>query len=137
MFGFPIEAYYRRLGFDFEKEDYNTVLAPEWVELYSAGEPACLLNPGVTETIATLQSRGVPQIILSASDRNQLLGQLTRLGLHDAFDEVLGLDNIHARSKTLLAIEWKQQNPDACPLFVGDTDHDADVATAIDADCLL
>lgn len=137
VFGFPIEAYYRRLGFDFEKEDYDTVLAPEWVDLYMAGEPTCPLNPGVAETIEVLRGRGIPQMILSASNHDQLLGQLARLGLRDSFDEVLGLDNIHARSKTLLAIEWKQRNPDSRPLLVGDTDHDADVAKAIGADCLL
>ena len=37
VFGFPIEAYYRRLGFDFEKEDYHTVLAPEWVRSRGGG----------------------------------------------------------------------------------------------------
>ena len=34
-FCFPVETYYRNLGFDFEKEDYKTVLAPLWVSLYN------------------------------------------------------------------------------------------------------
>ena len=33
VFGFPIDEYYRRMGFDFEKEDYETVLAPEWASV--------------------------------------------------------------------------------------------------------
>lgn len=137
VFGFPIDAYYRRLGFDFEKEDYDTVLAPEWVALYLAGEKSCPMNPGVAETIAAIRERGLSQIMLSASKIQQLEGQLTRLGLSEAFDEVLGLDNIHARSKAFLAVEWKKRHPDARPLFVGDTEHDADVAEAIGADCVL
>lgn len=136
-FGFPIEDYYRRLGFDFEKEDYHTVLAPEWVALYRAGEADCPLNDGVTETIAAIRARGIPQIILSASKRTQLTDQLTHLGLMDSFQEILGLDNIHAKSKTGLALEWMQRHPDAHPLFVGDTVHDADVARAVGADCIL
>ncbi len=137
VFGFPIEDYYRKLGFDFEKEDYDTVLAPEWVALYLAGESDCPMNEGVAETIADIRGRGLSQIMLSASKRTQLEGQLARLGLSDAFEEVLGLDNIHARSKTFLAVEWKRAHPQARPLFVGDTEHDADVAEAIGADCIL
>ena len=34
IFDFPIEDYYRSLGFDFEREPYE-VLAPIWVDLYN------------------------------------------------------------------------------------------------------
>ncbi len=137
LFGFPIDDYYRRLGFDFEKEDYDTVLAPEWVARYLAGEASCPANDGVRETVAAAAERGVGQIMLSASNLAQLQGQLARLGLSNAFSEVLGLDNIHARSKTHLAVAWKEAHPDAVPLFLGDTEHDAAVAAAIGADCVL
>jgi phosphoglycolate phosphatase len=136
-FGFPIDEYYRRLGFDFEKEDYDTVLAPEWVALYLAGEAACPLMEGVRETIAAITQRGIPQIVLSATKLDQLTAQLTRLELVDAFEEVIGLDNIHARSKKAQALAWMEAHPHARPLFVGDTEHDADVADAVGADCLL
>lgn len=137
VFGFPIDDYYRRLGFDFEREDYDTVLAPEWVALYLAGEATCPVIAGVAETIDALRRRGIHQVMLSASDLNQLNGQLARIGLADAFEEVLGLDNIHARSKKMLAVAWKDRHPEANPLFIGDTEHDADVADAIGADCVL
>lgn len=137
VFGFPIDDYYRRLGFDFEKEDYDTVLAPRWVALYLAGEGSCPVNPGVRETLRCLREQGIPQIVLSATKIDQLTAQLRRLELLDFFDEVIGLDNIHARSKRAQALEWKQRHPDARPLFVGDTEHDADVADAVGADCLL
>ena len=137
VFGFPIDGYYRRLGFDFEKEDYDTVLAPEWVALYLAGEGSCPMNDGVVDTLRAVAGRGVPQIILSASNAEQLKGQLDRLGIADFFDGILGLDNIHARSKLHLALAWQKENPDARPLFIGDTEHDADVARAVGADCLL
>ena len=137
IFGFPIDDYYRRLGFDFEQEDYDTVLAPEWVSLYLKGEATCPVISGVVDTINVLRNRGIPQVMLSASDLGQLKGQLARIGLSDAFEEVLGLDNIHARSKKMLAIAWKNRHPEANPLFLGDTEHDADVADAIGADCIL
>ncbi len=137
LFGFPIEDYYRRLGFDFEREPYETVLAPEWFERYRRGEATCPLNPGVAETIRAVASRGIPQLMLSASESDQLHRQLARLGLSNAFEEVLALDNIHARSKAFLAVAWKERHPDARPLFIGDTEHDAAVAATIGADCVL
>ena len=137
IFGFPIDDYYTRLGFDFEKEDYDTVLAPEWVAKYLAGEGDCVVMPGVRETIQAVKALGIPQVVLSASNLEQLRGQLARLGLLDEFEEVIGLDNIHARSKKAQALEWMAAHPHARPLFVGDTEHDAAVADAVGADCLL
>ena len=137
VFGFPIEEYYRRLGFNFEKEDYHTVLAPEWVKLYLAGEGDCCLHEGVTETLTAIRQRGMGQVLLSASNLGQLKCQLAHLGLSDDFEEILGLDNIHAHSKSGIAIEWRKRHPTAVPLFVGDTVHDADVADMIGADCVL
>ena len=63
--------------------------------------------------------------------------QIEELGLSGTFDDILGLDNIHASSKVSLAVEWKSENPKALPLIIGDTVHDAEVADAIGADCVL
>lgn len=137
IFGFPIDAYYRRLGFDFEKEDYDTVLAPEWVTLYLAGEASCSTIEGAVEIIRRVKAMGIPQILLSATKIEMLTDQLDRLGLRGEFDEIIGLDNIHARSKKAQALEWRGRYPNARPLFVGDTEHDAQVADAVGGDCLL
>lgn len=137
LFCFPIMDYYRMAGFDFEKEDYYTVLAPEWVGLYKARMDRCGLCPNITQTVQAVREKGLSQIVLSATQRDQLLEQLALLGVGSWFDDVLGLDNIHAHSKAELAVRWKQQHPDATPLFVGDTEHDAETARAIGADCLL
>ena len=134
---FPIIDYYRDLGFDFEKEDYYTKLAPEWVEMYMAGEAECPMMPHVQATLEAVKARGIPQILLSASDRTQLIYQLERLGIAHYFDEILGLDNIFAKSKTGLAQGWLERHPGARPLCLGDTDHDAALADTIGADCLL
>jgi phosphoglycolate phosphatase len=91
----------------------------------------------VPAALRTLRERGLRQVILSASKQTQLEDQLARLGLAGEFEEVLGLDNIHARSKKALAVAWKERNPHARPLFLGDTEHDADVADAIGAPCIL
>ncbi|MBR6781734.1 MAG: HAD hydrolase-like protein [Clostridia bacterium] len=137
VFDFPIDEYYRRLGFDFEKEDYDTVLAPEWVAMYMEGESSCPLMDGVAEAVSFVRATDTSQIILSATEQDMLTAQLERLGICGEFDEIIGLDNIHARSKKARALEWKERNPDARPLFVGDTLHDAAVAAAVGADCVL
>lgn len=137
IFRFPIYDYYRALGFDYEKEDFYTVLAPEWIINYMEGEADCPLNHGVTRTLTRIAQAGIPQVLLSATERSQLLLQLKHVGLSGCFEEVMGLDNIHARSKTALALAWKQAHPEARPLFVGDTLHDAEVAEAAGADVVL
>ncbi|MBE6694667.1 MAG: HAD family hydrolase [Ruminococcaceae bacterium] len=138
-FGFPIIDYYRALGFDFEKEDYHTVLAPEWVNNYLERIPRTRAFDGVKETMTAIRQLGLIQVLLSASEVNQLTGQLCGLGLglEDYLSEIVGLDNIHAGSKKDNALFWKARNPDAVPLFIGDTEHDAEVARAIGADCVL
>ena len=137
LFRFPIIEYYRMAGFDFAKDDYYTVLAPEWIGLYTARMERCSLCPGVGETVREIHNLGLPQLVLSATESEQLVTQLRSLGIVGWFDEILGLGNIHAHSKSELAVAWKAAHPEAVPLFVGDTEHDAETARAIGADCLL
>ena len=136
IFDFPIEEYYRSLGFDFVKEPYE-VLAPIWVELYeknSKSSPLCL---GAAETMAAAKERGVRQIVLSACEIGMLRRNLASYGVLDYFDEVIGLDNIHAQNKIALAEFWRENNSTAKALLVGDTDHDFETTSAIKADCVL
>lgn len=136
VFRFPIREYYRKLGFDFDKTPFEK-LAPEWVEKYMARVGDAGLNEGVIETLAEVRRRGICQILLSATETEMLHGQLAMLGLQGAFDGVFGLDNIHAVSKRERATAWCAQNPEARVLFLGDTDHDAEVASAVGRDCVL
>ena len=53
------------------------------------------------------------------------------------FSEMLGLDNIHARSKEATTKDWRKDTRKQKAIFMGDTTHDKDVADAIGADCLL
>ena len=135
-FGFPIIDYYRRLGFDFEKTPYAD-LAVEWVAYYLESAANAPLYPDATDTLRTVQSKGISQLILSATEKSMLEKQIEALGIRPYLDEILGLDNIHAYSKREIGLAWREKNPDARLLFVGDTDHDAQVAAAMGADCIL
>lgn len=136
VFGFPIRDYYARLGFDFEKEPYE-ILAIEWVDLYMENVKTSLLRDGVAEVLDHFADKGIKQIVLSMTEIGMLRKQIDDLGIGGYFSELCGLDNIHAVSKLELAAEWKKRNPDARPLLIGDTTHDAETARIIGAGCVL
>ncbi len=136
VFRFPIRSYYEKLGFDFEKESYE-VIAPLWVEQYLERVRTAGLYDGVREVLEGLQALGIKQIVLSATERNMLEGQLSSLGIRDFFEEILGLDNIHAASKLALARDWRARHPSARAIFLGDTDHDYETAKEMGAECFL
>lgn len=133
---FPIVNYYKKIGFDFSKESFDTV-AVEWVEQYLSRFPTARVYDGAMETVDACRARGTAQILLSASELNMLNSQVDQLGIRSHFDEVRGMDNIYAHGKVSLAEQWRSENPEARALFVGDTDHDLAVAEAIGADCVL
>ena len=137
IFDFPIIDYYRGLGFDFDKESYETVLAPMWVELYNKNAQDSSLVDGVKEAIEKIKEMGLGQTVISACEQGMLDRYLKKLGVYGYFDEVLGLDNIHAGSKTHIARAWKEEHPEAKILFIGDTTHDAETAAVMGGDCLL
>ena len=136
-FCFPVEEYYRNLGFDFGKEDYKTVLAPLWVSLYNKYSKESPLFDGVRQLTAALRKLGVRQSILSASEKGMMEDQLRERGAFDWFDEIWGTDSIHAYGKNALAARWCQVHPTAKVVLLGDTTHDYEVACRMGVDCIL
>lgn len=136
IFGFPIKSYYKTAGFDFDKEDFS-VLADEWAELYREKTADCVLCDGVKEALDFFADRQIPQIILSATERTLLTEQLRSLGISDYFEETLALDNLYAFSKVELGKAWVKRVLPKKALFLGDTLHDCETATAMGVDCAL
>lgn len=137
VFGFPVEAYYRRLGLDLEKEDFRTVLAPLWVSRYQENCRTAPLFPGVRKLNLAIRAAGVPQSILSASEKGMMISQLAERGAADWFDEIWGTDSIHAYGKQELARAWRAAHPGVRAVLIGDTTHDAETARIVGADCIL
>ena len=135
-FDFPIEDYYRSLGFDFEREPYS-VLAPVWVDLYNERVGSAGMCDDARDVLEHIRGLNLKQLVLSACEINMLNEQTSSLGIRDYFSELIGLDNIHASGKVTLALAWREKNHDARALIIGDTTHDAKVAREIGADCLL
>ena len=136
IFTFPIIDYYRALGFDFDSEPYE-VLAPLWVDEYLKNSKSAPLGEGFAEALEYFGKLGLSQHVLSATEYSMLKNQLLELRIADRFDSIYGLDNIHASSKIALAKRWREENPCAVPLFIGDTEHDFATAKIIGCDCAL
>ena len=136
VFDFPIIDYYRRIGFDFDKEPYE-VIAPLWVDLYLENSKKSGLFGDVISSLDFFEARGIKQSVLSASEKNMLTGQLRELGIYDRFEEIMGIDNIYAESKIALAKDWKHRHEGERALFIGDTTHDYETAEVLGADCYL
>lgn len=136
VFDFPIIDYYRKIGFDFEREPYE-VIAPIWVELYLEYSKESGLFEGVVPALDFFEKSGIKQSVLSASEKNMLEGQLRELGIHDRFEEIMGIDNIYAESKLALARKWREAHSAERVMFIGDTVHDHQTAKELGADCYL
>ena len=135
-FMFPIIEGYKKLGFDFEKESYGDV-AEEWMQEYLCRESRAVIVDGIKSVLEYFKKKGIKQVIISASEIGMLKRQLENLGISEYFEDVVGLDNIHAASKKEIAISWRKKHQNDSLLFLGDTDHDHQVALAMDADCVL
>lgn len=138
IFTFPIKKYYELAGFDFSKESFEK-LAIDFIKEYQPKSLGCNLYPKAVETFAYLKEKGYRLVVLSASQKNNLLEQMNHFSITEYFTEILGLDNIHATSKIEIAKRYFKDNkinPDEV-LLVGDTLHDKEVADTLLVDCLL
>lgn len=137
IFSFPVQEYYRRLGFVLEEECWEE-MAREFHEFYLGVHPPTL-HEQVPEILSFVQEAGVGMSILSACERRLLTEMVEAFGLSDYFDHINGLDDLYARSKLAQGRQLVGQLALASEevLLVGDTLHDAEVADELGCDCLL
>lgn len=138
IFTFPIIKYYELAGVDFEIESYES-LAVKFINDYQPASYECNLFPGIREVVDFLHSKGIKAVILSASEKNNLLDQCRHFKIDTLFDGILGIDNIHAASKVHIAKEYFENNQITSDeaIFVGDTLHDEEVAKALNINAYL
>lgn len=132
VFGFPVQDYYRKLGVDFGGISM-TQLAADFFAIYEPELRHCSLHDGVVETIDRLAEHGVRQFVLSAMEEVMLRRTLRALGIYDRFLAAYGLDHQEGDSKVSRGRDLLADHaiePEAT-LMVGDTVHDAEVATTL------
>lgn len=138
VFQFPVIRYYEHVGFDFEKTPFS-VLAQGYMDYYRPHSFACALHEGALDTLKLAKQKGYRQMILSASDLEFLKKQMAMYPIAQYFDDVLGLNHMHADSKASLAKRYVE-NCGIDPkhiLFIGDSVHDYEVASNAGCDCVL
>ena len=138
IFQFPVKEYYRALGFNFKKDPFEK-LAVEYLSIYNQEVSNCQLYQGVLETLTLTRSLGIKQFILSAFEHNELINVLQKLGILEFFDDIAGIDNQHAASKTTQGHQLLKQHQLSAneTIMIGDTHHDLEVANELGIDCLL
>lgn len=138
IFTFPVQDYYKAAGLDFSKTSFE-VLGKEFIDDYEANKLDCNLHDNAIEVLSSIHKKGIGQSVLSAYLHDNLIKILDHYDLRKYFENVIGLDNIYAGSKTHLGLMLIEQLslPGNEILFVGDTLHDAEVAKAMGVDCIL
>ena len=136
IFCFPIIRYYEKLGFDFLRESYDDI-AVEWAIEYRRLAEKAPLREGVLPLMRAFAARGIPQTVLSASEKGLLDEQLNALGVREYLEGSFGRDDHTGGDKTALVLAFAARRNPGRTLFIGDTDHDAACARAAGFDCAL
>lgn len=138
IFTFPIIEYYKRAGFTFDGYSFEE-LASYFIEKYQPASYNCKIYPHLLDLVKKFKENGVKLIILSASEKNNLLLQLEKLKIKELFDDVLGIDDIYAKTKKDIARQYFKINQISCEdcLMIGDTLHDGEIAKELGCSCIL
>lgn len=134
IFTFPVKKYYLESGI--QESDYEEV-AQLWFDEYSRLFPQAKLRKDVNAVLQALKQKNVSQIILSASKLDLLEKQLEHFAVRSIFDDVLALQDIHARDKSELVKSYFANHNYDNIIVVGDTSHDYSVANVISARMLF
>lgn len=138
LFSFPIQNFYKELGFTFKDEPFETV-ARQYAFMYDERYPFAEVSAEAESLLRTFRQEGAEQLIISATEQGFLTRQVTYFEIEQYFTDILGTSDIYVKSKVSVAQRWMQENgvsPDEI-LFVGDTVHDKEVADSIGCECIL
>lgn len=137
-FSFPVKEYYKKIGFDFKKEEF-AIPAKEFIDLYDSGVGNCKLHHSAIEVLSYFKERGARQFVLSAMKQDMLEQTLKHNSILHLFEGVYGLDDHYAASKIergkQLISEFNIDREEA--LIIGDTVHDFEVAAKLGIKSLL
>ena len=138
IFTFPIIEYYKLAGFDFNKHSFND-LSIEFINMYQQASLKCPIYDGVIDLLNKLTKLNKKIILLSASQIDNLLEQTNYFEITKYFNKILGLDNIHAKSKVDIAKKYFiENNIDLSKaIMIGDTIHDMNCAGGANIDFAL
>ena len=137
-FCFPIENYWRGLGFVFTKKEFNFLNA-SFIEEYQKKMFLPSLHSGLIALFKKANSYNVSQFILSASEHSLLKRSIQHYKLNDLFKAVYGVDNLNAEGKELLGLSLLRQHQLVASetILIGDTEYDYRVAKELGCRAVL
>lgn len=138
LFKLPIIEFYYSLDFSFANEKFEEV-AEEYNYKYKKVFDKIDLVPGIEEILSSIKKKGITQYIVSALNQKDLDSQVKQKGISKYFERIVGIDNIQSGSKKQKAIDLVNtiETKNFNLLFIGDMDHDFEVAESIGAKCIL
>lgn len=138
IFTFPVQNYYQAAGLDFTKTSFE-IMGKDFIDEYESKKLSCSLFDNAIDVLSGIQKHGIGQSVLSAYLHDNLVSILEHYQLTKYFDNIIGLDNIYAGSKTHLGLSLveKLNIPKDQILFIGDTLHDAEVAESMGVKSIL
>jgi phosphoglycolate phosphatase len=136
IFDFPVSEYYRRAGFDFDREPFES-LADEFIAGYGDRLRECSLHEPVLGLLEAFDRAGIGQAVLSASRQESLVEALAHYGLTGFFGSIAGLADHFAVSKIEVGHRLLARSRPQRAVLIGDTVHDFEVADALGVDCIL
>ena len=137
-FCFPIQDYWRGLGFKFTSESFdnlNQSFILEYQQKMFLPKP----HKGLLLFLKNLKKNKKQQFILSASEQKLLNKSVEHYNLGGFFNGVYGVDNLNALGKKEvgLALCKKHNLKIKETVLIGDTEYDKDVAEEIGCEVIL
>lgn len=132
-FGFPAVNFYRHLGMNIT-EPYDWDALAESFHMRYIFSKTLSLQPGAMQCIQTFHQQGYTQGVLSALEQDLLDLQMEQFGLARPMQFICGSRNYDGATKLDTAQRLKLKAP---VIMIGDTLHDAEVATAMGWQCIL
>lgn len=138
VFGFPITAYYEKIGIDFSKESFE-ILTKKFISSYNSQVKNCALHKEANQVLNAFKTRGKDQYILTAAHKKDAIHLLDHFSIIDYFKSIEGLDNHRAESKVDRGVALIEANniQQKSTVLIGDTIHDFEVAEALGVSCIL
>ena len=138
IFEFPVIKVYQAIGFTPCEASFRA-MSIRFMAAYEARKAECRLHPHAERLLTHLSAAGLTHSVLSAYELGLLTATLTQYGLARHFIKACGGSDIHAGSKE----ERARRHLDDLGVrahevvYIGDTAHDAEAATAMGVDCVL
>jgi phosphoglycolate phosphatase len=131
VFGFPIQDFYRRVGFDTGPSGNFGAAAGSYLKRFAELVPQASLQANALTTLDAIAGLGIHQVIISATVQDVLVQQLAAHPIRERVHAVHGITGDgRSASKTHVVGAWLESsgwNRDEV-VMIGDTNHDREIA---------